>query len=458
MSDWAEMEFEGLDVGDKRRKARVTKVARTLADRPGHTIPQACSSWADTEAVYRLFENAAVPAERLLGEHFRHTASRAALEPQVAVYADGSELDFSGLKRTAGLGHLSNQAARGLDVFAVLVANSAGQPLGLVEARIQARDLATKGKTKQRNEKPTSQKESQMWLDGLARAQERLPEGVPFVYIADGEADMFDLFAAPRRAGVELLVRAGHQHRVDHPARLLEDAVRGAKPCGTFEVRLGRGGNRQEERTAKLTVRFEQLWMLVPNHNKAPLANRAETYVVLAEEEHPPKGVKPVHWLLMTTLPVKNFADARHRTEQYAGRWLIERYFYTLKSGCKVEELQLATAEQLIRAAALFSVVAWRLLWLMHESRRDPHRDCSDLIAEHEWKALYAYHNPTMKMPTKPPTLREAIRLIAKLGGFLARKGDGEPGVKTIWLGFAELYRIARLYRSIATNPALCQP
>lgn len=458
MRDWAESEFEGLDLGDKRRKQRVIRSAQVLAERPGVSIPQACPSWADTEATYRLFENSHVPGEAILQEHFRHTVDRVSHEPQVLVLADGSELDYSGLEATEGLGILSNPEARGLDFFALLVATPTGQPLGLIDAKIWARPPETKGKSDERQKKATIDKESQMWLDGLAHAQERLPEGLPFVYVVDAEGDVFDLFAAPRRAGVHLLVRAGQDRRVDHPARLLNDALRSVAPSGTFTVEVGRGGNRRDPRQAQLTVRFERLWVLAPMHSVAPLAERAEYYVVLAEEEHPPKGVKAISWTLLTTMPVTSFQEARHRTEQYAKRWLIERYFYTLKSGCRVEKLQLAGAEQLIRAASLFSVVAWRLLWLMHESRLDPHQPCTTLISEYEWKALYAFHYPTMKMPTKPPTLREAIRLTARLGGFLARRGDGEPGIKTIWQGLEELERLARLYRSIATNPNLCQP
>lgn len=458
MRDWAEREFEGLELGDKRRSERVIKVTRALAGRPGHTIPQACRSWADTEGAYRLFENEHVPSDVILREHFRHTVGRAAEEQFVGVYADGSDLDFSGLTATKGLGHLSNRNARGLDFFAVLVANPAGQPLGLIDAKIWARDVATMGKTKDRQKKPTSEKESQFWLDGLAHAQQQLPDDLPFVYVADSEADLFDLFAAPRREGAHLLVRTGHQHRVEHPEHLLEAAVRSTEPSGSFVVLVGRGGNRKGERKATLTVRFKRLWLLAPEHGNDRRARKVEFYAVLAEEESPPNGERAVHWLLMTTLPVTSFDEARQRTEQYAKRWLIERFFYTLKSGCKVEELQLASADQLIRAASLFSIVAWRLLWLMHESRKDPHQPCTAFISEHEWKALYAFHYPTMKLPPKPPTLREAIRLIARLGGFLARKGDGEPGIKTIWLGFAELERLARLYRSIATNPRLCPP
>jgi hypothetical protein len=39
------------------------------------------------------------------------------------------------------------------------------------------------------------------------------------------------------------------------------------------------------------------------------------------------------------------------------------------------------------------------------------------------------------RLPKQLPTLRQAIRWIAQLGGFLGRKGDGDPDVKTRWRG-----------------------
>ena len=48
--------------------------------------------------------------------------------------------------------------------------------------------------------------------------------------------------------------------------------------------------------------------------------------------------------------------------------------------------------------------------------------------------------------PQKPPSFSTAIMHIARLGGFLARKGDGDPGVKTIWRGWQNLqHRVAML-------------
>lgn len=111
-----------------------------------------------------------------------------------------------------------------------------------------------------------------------------------------------------------------------------------------------------------------------------------------------------------------------------------ERYHYVLKSGCGVEDLQLES-----RALATFAVVAWWLLWLTYHARQQPTQSCETVLQPLEWQLLYRHVHRTARLPRKPPALREAIRWIAQLGGFLGRKGDGDPGVKTLWLGLKRL-------------------
>lgn len=454
MHDWARDELGGLELGDARRTERLVKTAGLLANHPGASIPHSCGSWADTEAAYRLFDNPKVSAQAILEQHYVKTAERAAQEPEVLVLTDGSEQNFTGLKETKGLGYLKGNTW-GLDLQATLVASRSGQPLGLIDALFRVRDPEERGKKEQRHDKPTSEKESQVWLDALARAQEHLPADLPFLYVADAEADIFDLYAAPRRPGVHVLVRCSQPtRRVKHPEGQLRRALGAQPPAGTFTITLGRGNGRKE-RDAVLTLRHAKLTLLAPKHAKSPTKDEIEVWCIWALEQAPPEGQEAVSWLLVTTMPTESFEEARSRTEAYAQRWLIERYFATLKGGCRAEDLQLGTATRLERALALFCVVAWRLLWLMHEARRDPHASCDQLFSEAEWKAIYAYRYPDLPMPKKPPTLREMVRLTARLGGYLGRRNDGEPGIETLWKGLAELSRLSVLYRSLARNPAL---
>jgi hypothetical protein len=167
--------------------------------------------------------------------------------------------------------------------------------------------------------------------------------------------------------------------------------------------------------------------------------------VVLVEEEHPPAGVKPVRWLLLSTLPVPDVAAAKQLVRWYARRWRIERYNYVLKSGCRIERLQLKTAARRRRALATYAVVAWRLLWLTYQARQDGAQPCAEIFAAEEWQVLQRYHGAPVT--AEPPPLQQVVRLLARLGGFLGRQGDGEPGVQVLWRGLRCLTYLVAGYR-----------
>jgi hypothetical protein len=111
----------------------------------------------------------------------------------------------------------------------------------------------------------------------------------------------------------------------------------------------------------------------------------------------------------------------------------------------------LETAERLKPYLTLMGIIAWRLFWLTHINRQTPETSCTTILADHEWKALYTAIHRQATLPATPPTVRQAIRWIAQLGGFLARKGDGEPGITTIWRGWSRLADMADLY--LITHP-----
>ena len=140
--------------------------------------------------------------------------------------------------------------------------------------------------------------------------------------------------------------------------------------------------------------------------------------------------------MLLTTLPVEDLAAAETVVRYYTYRWRIERYHYVLKRGCHIEDPQLETFDRWDRALAGDRIVAWRLLWLTYLVREQPETPCTTVLRPAEWAALYAAHTRRSDPPPAPVDLRTAVRWIAQLGGFLGRRGDGEPGVKTLWRGY----------------------
>ena len=262
--------------------------------------------------------------------------------------------------------------------------------------------------------------------------------------VADREGDLFDLFAAPRPAGVDLLVRAKPRRRLHRDARLLGEAAAAAPVAATLTVTLPRADDRPA-RTAVLAVRAAAVTLERPSvHPRRRFLKPTPVQVILAEQTDAAPGEAPLRWLLLTTRPELTAEAAVAAVRWYSRRWLIERLHFVLKSGCRIEELQLETAARLQRALATYLIVAWQLLWLTYEARRRPEESAAAVLDATQQEVL-ARH---FRLPADgPPSLPEAVRLVARLGGFLNRRGDGEPGVKCLWRGWTELQTMVKGYR-----------
>lgn len=438
MHPWGEDELRHADLGDKRLNKRFIWTVAKLAARPEASVPEACDGWAETKAIYRFWSSRVKP-EAIRHVHQQSTLERDSGLATVLVVQDTTDVDFTHHPATQGLGYLDIVSHQGLKMHSALAVSVHGVPLGLLHQEVWARDAQELGKRHSRRQRETKEKESQRWLSALQATQEAVPQAVRTITIADQEADIYDLMVLPRRAGSELLIRACHDRRVSGEARYLWETIRRQPVLERYSLNLQRKEDKPA-RVATVGIRYGSVEIAPPRHRKRRAELKAvRLNVVLVEEEEPPAEEKPIRWLLLSTLPIDSLEAAKQAVHWYTFRWLIERYHYVLKSGCRVEHLQLETADRLQRALATYCVVAWRLLWLTYEARRAPDTPCDQILSTEEWQCLYSATHRSAKPPTKPPTLHEAVRWIAQLGGFLGRKHDGEPGVKTIWRGLARL-------------------
>ena len=454
VDSWVEQECWQATLGDKRLRTRLMTLVQALATHPTASVPEACGAWVPTKAAYRFWESKQVAPDDILEGHFCATHDRLAGQKIVLAIQDTTLLDFSNHPATAGLGYLEHASKRGFLVHSALAATPEGVPWGLLWQERWVRDPATLGKRETRHERATKDKESQRWITAMQQVEQRAPSACTVVHIADREGDFYDWLVAPRRAGSELLLRARHDRAVEGEGGRLWQTLRAQAVSERITLSV-RARPDRPARTAMLTLRFgtvviEPPSKLSPGSEKRPLTVRA----VLVEEEAPPDGVKPLSWLLLTTLPVESEMQAQQVVNWYCRRELIERYHSVLKSGCQIEKLQLGTMDGLERALATYCLVAWHLLWLTEEARRVPEEPCTSVLQTHEWQALEATIRRTAQPSANPPSLRQAVRWIAQLGGFLARAGDGEPGVRTIWRGLRRLTDIAATWQLLhATLP-----
>ena len=444
MEKWITEELEKTDLGDKRRTNRLMKIVSNLSAKPNDSVPAASGTWAETKATYDFWDSPYIKPDQIRQGHQQATVERIREHSVVLAIQDTTELNYTSHKALQGAGYLDSKLCNGLKVHSVLTANTQGVPLGIIEQKVWSRKEEELGKAEQRKQKPTAEKESQRWLDALMKTDTIIPEEVQFVTIADREADFYDLFACPRRSGSDFLIRAT-QNRclVDCELRLWEN-LESVESQGTMTVEVKRNPTRPS-RIATLTIRYATITMEPPqNRAKKEQLTPITLQAILVTEVDPPKTVEPISWLLLTTLEITNIEDVKKYVLWYSYRWLIERYHYVLKSGCGMEKLQLETAKRLEMALATYSIVAWRLLWLIYEARCHPDSSCEQVLEDYEWQALYATIHKCIYPHKTPPTLAQVVRWIAQLGGFLGRKGDGEPGVKVLWRGLSRLHDIVQ--------------
>ncbi len=459
MQSWALEELQHADLGDIRLNKRLEKIVEELAAQPEASVPQACGSWAATKATYRFWDNPRVYPEGIISGHQRYTKERLQGHQVILAIQDTTGLSFGHHKsKTAekGFGPISaHKHSMGLKVHTVLAASSEGVPLGVLEQQVQARKKTKrKSKTRKQN-RPLREKESKRWLSSFLATELSTPKDCTVVTVADAEADIYELFALQHQNKSHLLIRATQNRRVTHPSRYLKEAIAQFESAGTLIVEV-RAKNGQVQRQAHLSIRFGQLEILPPkNRPKSAQLPPVTVSVIWAHEESPPEGCTPIDWLLLTTLLVTTLEEVLTCVRWYTYRWLIERFHFTLKSGCHIEQLQLERAERIQRALATYTIVAWRLLWLTYEARVNPLQSCETAFQTHEWQALYCHIHQCPLPPPSPPSLAQSVFWIARLGGFLGRKGDGQPGVKTIWRGLRRLHDIASTWQLFGSSPPL---
>jgi hypothetical protein len=220
-TSWAVTECADAELGDLRRTQRLVELAPTLAQRPGAALPAACGNGAMLKAAYRFFTNDDIAPDDMLQSHIEATYSRLNAVPIVLAVQDTTEANWTNLPVTEGLGPLGHPACHGLLVHTTLAITPERVPLGLLAQQVWARDPNDIGKRARRKQLPISQKESQKWLhslDAVCTAHDYCPTS-RLVSVGDREADVYDVLAAPRPAGVGLLIRASWNRCVKAPQR-----------------------------------------------------------------------------------------------------------------------------------------------------------------------------------------------------------------------------------------------
>ena len=437
---WAHQEFAGSQVPDRRFIPQLSGIASNLARNCEISFSNAVGH-GGRQGANRLFRNDDTETDGLLSGHYEQTAARCAQEELVLLVQDTTYLDYTTHKATKGLGPIGTtlQALSGLVAHSVLGVSVEGQPLGILHLDIWARDPQSTPSAGTRRNRLSDDKESRKWADGLKSVQSRLSANQRALVVCDREADVFLFLAAPRRKNIDLLVRAAQPRSVEiptgdgsHKSDLLTAASQAdevARMNVTVPAKPGRA-----ERVAAVTIRAVTLTMQPPRHARIEEHSKPISLTVVeARESASDELADPIHWVLITTKQCTTASDYSQMVTYYSRRWVIERLHYTLKSGCKVERLQIDDADALRMALSIYFVVAWRLLWLTYIARTDPQRPAAEVLEKAEIEVLEAATGKTIN------TITVAVLAIASLAGHVHYKTAPPPGPKTLWRGIRKL-------------------
>ena len=346
-------ELTGIDLGDVRLNRRSQALIEALAADPAASINAACGGWGDTMAAYRFFDNDSVTPEQILEPHREATRQRIAEHPVVLVVQDTTELDFTDHPQKDA-GCLNTEKRFGFYDHTHLAVTPDRLCLGVVGTEQYSRTPESLGKTVERKSLPIEQKESMRWLTGYRLAAQLSAEcpGTQIVSVGDPEADIYDIF----------LEAEGHETPADFVIRGKED--RSTLERNPEAVRLCTAKCAMKSVPRRCGPSDRSTFPERPNASRAPPNWRsalsgydqaAAHAIVSAERDLPgcagrrrstaPATGRDVSWLLITTLRIDTVEDVLRVIDYYVARWTIEIYFRILKTGCRVEEIQLETGQ-----------------------------------------------------------------------------------------------------------------
>lgn len=437
---FARGEFGGVEFGDVRLDRRLIMMVQQLAADPGRSIPKAMGDWGAAKAVYRFCAHEDVTRAGILNPHYHATSARIGAGGDVLIVQDTTFLNFTHHPATEGLGPIGSRAMknklRGVLVHSSLAVEAdSHQVLGLLDQQVIVRELCQTKGVRSRKTRPRPL-ESAKWPIAVRSAVQRSPQANRLIFVFDREGDTFEAVEQIQDVGARFVIRGGSNDRrleTAGPERAyLLESIRKASVVSGMAVALPAGGGRRA-RTAEVVLRSATYGIMPPKDRQGRGTPR-DVNVLWIHEENAPTGQTGLDWLLLTSEAVDTPKAAERVVRMYCGRWKIEEWHKALKTGCKIEERQLEEWDRLEVLLGIYSVIAWRLLVLRDAARAMA--ECPAEVLTDEDRTIL--HRLAPKLPKKA-SARDYLRTIAKLGGFLGRKGDKDPGWMTLWHGYTRL-------------------
>ena len=481
MNSWTAKELSTVGLGDKRLEDRMQLILQRLSQSPDKSIKSSFKGWSEVMGAYRFFNNEKTSVDNVLKPHQDATVERVKAFDRVLIIQDTTELDYTRKKHLNGAGPLTADR-KGFFAHNQFVITPERVPLGTWATTFYTHDEATFGKSAdKRKHLPIEDKQSYRWLLGYRDAcrLKQLTGEVEVIACGDRENDIYEVYQEWRqlrdqgRPYAQWLIRCCQNRAIikekscqaDSLYPNIREKVCASELLGEFTIEIKEKVQKKKIKGKKInTLRVgRQAHMQVsatqatlrPPYRKDKKLSEVPISIVMVNEKHPPEGQDPIEWVLFTSLEVTDFQSALDLVRLYAARWEIEVFHRVLKTGCKIEELQLKTDDRIQVAIALYMIVAWRVMQIMHLSRQCPELPCDVIFEKDEWQAFWIIvKDGQSNALANIPKLGEFVRKIAEFGGFLGRKGDGDPGPQAIWQGLAQLRTFTIAWQAYGKNLA----
>ena len=316
ISDWAQRNFGGCDLGDKRRNRRLIQFAEQMSANPSASLPCQLPKWGDLKAAYRLFDCEQATLRSIAGPHWQLTRQLASQRKRVLVIGDTTELDFGRMRTISGIGPTGNGTGQGFLLHNALMVDADNEEiLGMAGQTIHLRKTKKKGARKENDSQRLKRdRESEVWgtvIDGIGKPE----NGVQYVHVFDRGADNFEVYCRLLDQCSDWVIRASKLDRwvlvgPDQEQMKLREYLPRMKTLGHYELQL-RARAKQKARTATLEVRIGQVKVPQPTHVSPWVRKRKQPSIAMnvieVVETNPPKGVEPIRWVLLTSLPVDSW-------------------------------------------------------------------------------------------------------------------------------------------------------
>ena len=437
------LQVQGIQFGHLDRKHRYDRVISVLhSSNASLSFPELFKDQHQLKAFYRLMNNKSVDHSTFISGYqtglIAYSKEQSIEEPWILVQ-DTMLTDYN--SRNLDLGYTQTERSNGFLLHHGLLLDAQFIPLGLLHQQVIHRERDDFGKASKWRSKPTTEKESNKWLEGVKTGISfRQETGRDLIHIMDREADIIEVINTCNEANQYFIIRARH----DRSTLSLSEKDKTGTPelfrlfklmpslPAPFTITRVLRNTKGKEYEAKCDMSYHSF--------KLRGIDKEISCVWIREQTNGEE--KAAEWFLLTNRLIKDEKDAAQIAEYYSKRWTVEDFHKCYKTGCSIEKRQFDTRKALTTSIGLLAITAIVLLRSRYYAKHQHDIPFETIVtdkAEQELARRIAdkYLMPIDKLLCEPYSALWWLLLLGRMGGHQGLKSKGLPGWQTLWKGYS---------------------